>query len=372
MKGTRRHDGDAKVMTDIDYRNSATWSELTAQPHIWRAWAPRLEAEATALGDWLRSCGADEIWLSGAGTSAYIGDAIAAGLGRLGNLPLRTVPSTDIVANPRILDGCNPLVISFGRSGNSAESVGVMDALDARNPGAPRLNITCNHDSTLARRAGGSGRVICLPEETYDTGFAMTSSYSTMLLTALAILKPMNITERLNLLSDQAKGIISAVAKAAESAPHPQRLVFTGSGPLQYAAREAALKVLELTGGEIAAIWDSSLGFRHGPKSFVVPETDLVLFRSSDPYTARYDDDLAAELCEQFPDARRTIVGPEGQVEVASCPDIWNVPLYVLWAQVTGVIWSAQRGFDPDDPFKGRGTLTRVVSGVKLYDPSEA
>jgi len=368
MKGTR----DADVMTEIDYKASATWAELTAQPRIWRAWAPRLVTEVAAIGDWLRSNGADEIWLSGAGTSAYIGDALAAGLGRFESLPLRSVPSTDIVANPRLLDGCRPLVISFGRSGNSAESVGVMDALDARNPGAPRLNITCNGESTLARRAGENGKVIRLPDDTHDTGFAMTSSYSTMLLTALALLDPTTVTERLGHLADQAEAIIPTVAEGAEATPLPERLVFTGSGALQFAAREAALKVLELTGGEIAAIWDSSLGFRHGPKSFVVPGTDLVLFRASDAFTARYDDDLAAELSEQFPGARRTVVGPGGEIEVAACPDVWNVPLYVLWAQVTGVIWSARKGFDPDDPFKGRGTLTRVVSGVKLYDPNEA
>ena len=152
----------------------------------------------------------------------------------------------------------------------------------------------------------------------------------------------------------------------------PRRIVFTGTGALQYAAREAALKVMELTGGEIAAIWDTSLGFRHGPKSFVLPGTDLVLFRSSNPYAGRYDDDLAAELAAQFPDARRIVVGPSGEVDTGRREDIWNVPLYVLWAQVTGTVWSARKGFDPDDPFKGRGTLTRVVSGVTLYDPGEA
>ena len=173
---------------DIDYRNSATWSELAAQPRIWRTWARQLGSEVADIGDWLRTSGADEIWLSGAGTSAYIGDAIAAGLGRVGNLSIRSVPSTDIVANPRVLDGCKPLVISFGRSGNSAESLGVMDALDARNPGAPRLNITCNPTSALATwQAIGPQQTILLPEAAHDHGFAMTSSFSTMLYTALGI-----------------------------------------------------------------------------------------------------------------------------------------------------------------------------------------
>lgn len=75
-----------------------------------------------------------------------------------------------------------------------------------------------------------------------------------------------------------------------------KRIVYLGSGGLQGAARESALKVLELTAGKLAAFYDSPTGFRHGPKSLVDNETLVVVFVSSHPYTRQYDLDLLAEL----------------------------------------------------------------------------
>ena len=361
-------------MSATAYRDTATWAEIGRQPAVWRDWGRWLTREMPGLRRWIENADVDEIWLSGAGTSAFIGDLVAAGVDGRGGPRVRSVPSTDLVSQPRRLVGRRPLVISFGRSGSSAESLGVMDALDALAPSAPRLNVTCNAASPLAERTGPAGRAIVLPETTHDSGFAMTSSFTTMVLTALALLdpEPGDVAARLGELADRAEALIPHLAQRAEAAAMPSRIVFLGSGALQFAAREAALKVMELAGGEIAAIWDSALGFRHGPKSFVLEGTDLVLFRSSDAYAARYDDDLAAELGDQFPGARRVVVGPGGDIDTGPLADAWAAPLHVLWAQVTGTVWSARLGHDPDDPFRGRGTLTRVVSGVTLHDPREA
>jgi len=48
--------------------------------------------------------------------------------------------------------------------------------------------------------------------------------------------------------------------------------------PLWGAAREACLKTLEMTGGRIATLAETYLGLRHGPMSFVEPETLVVCF----------------------------------------------------------------------------------------------
>ena len=50
-------------------------------------------------------------------------------------------------------------------------------------------------------------------------------------------------------------------------------------------AREAALKLLELTDGGMIAAYDSPLGFRHGPKTIVNDSTLVVIFLSNDAYT---------------------------------------------------------------------------------------
>ncbi|MCF8516673.1 MAG: SIS domain-containing protein [Rhodobacteraceae bacterium] len=339
----------------------ATWREINAQPAIWRDWGNALDV--VALREWISGLGLREVWFCGAGTSAYIGDILAAGLEGQGQF--RSIPTTDIVSRPKtFLAGRAPLVVQFGRSGNSAETIGLLDALDALAPDAPRLNITCNRDGALARRIG-RGRSVILPAETHDAGFAMTSSFSTMLLTAMAIFAPEGTTP-FAAMADALQSALPSFLTMAEQAPTPERIVFLGSGPLAFAAREAALKVMELAAGQIPALWDSPLGFRHGPKSFVTPGTQIVLFASQQDHAALYEADLAAELATQFPASPLTVVDAR-QFGAAAPSDLWAAPLHVALAQVLAVVWSARLGLHVDDPFVGRGTLSRVVSGVRLY-----
>ena len=348
-------------MTDL--ARNTTFREILAQPAIWRDWGARLPL--ADLRQWIAETEAQEVWFCGAGTSAYIGDILAAGLEGRPGPRMRSVPTTDIVARPRAhLTGTPKLIVSFGRSGNSAESLGLLDALDALAPSWPRLNLTCNATSALATRPGA--KVVILPEATHDQGFAMTSSFSTMLLTAAAIfdasLPPEAAPTRFAALAGALASRIPAFTAQARAARRPDRAVFLGSGPLGFAAREAALKVMELSAGRIPALWDSSLGFRHGPKSFTLGDTDLWLFRSADPHSRAYDDDLLAELRTQFP--RSNVTAPEVPQPFG---DLWSAPLYVTLAQILAVHWSDALGLSVDDPFAGQGTLTRVVSGVKLH-----
>jgi tagatose-6-phosphate ketose/aldose isomerase len=353
-------------MTDLT--KHATFREILAQPAIWRTWGGDLPL--ADLREWIAKTEAAEIWFCGAGTSAYIGDILAAGLeglavdGRMGPR-FRSVPTTDIVARPHAyLRGSPKLIVSFGRSGNSTESVGLLDAADALAPAWPRLTITCNAISALARDL--KAKIITLPEATHDQGFAMTSSFSTMLLTAAALfdpaLTPAETPTRFAALADSLHTLLPTFQTQAQTARRPARAVFLGSGPLAFAAREAALKVMELSAGQIPALWDTTLGFRHGPKSFTTPGTDLWLFRSSHPPTRAYDDDLLAELRAQFPDS--IITAPDIPLAFS---DLWSAPLYVALAQLLAVRWSDALGLSVDDPFAGQGTLTRVVSGVRLH-----
>lgn len=346
----------------------ATWGEIMAQPGIWRDWAASCDFAAHRA--WIAAQDIDEVWFTGAGTSAYIGDIIVAGLeAQRGGPRLRSVPSTDLVARPQDhLRGRTPLVVSFGRSGNSSESVGTLDALDALAPDAPRLNITCNGSSVLATRGGAESRVIVLPEATHDSGFAMTSSFSTMLLTALmlftdGVADPAHLTRA----ADEAERLLPGLAGAV--GPAPSRAVFLGTGPLAFAARESALKVMELSAGAIPCLWDSILGFRHGPKSFVTEDTRIVVLTGAEAPGAAYEADLVRELRTQFPQVGLTVIGPGGDIDMPQ-PDgpLWAAPLAVLFAQVASVLWAEELGHNVDDPFAGQGTLTRVVSGVTLYE----
>lgn len=346
----------------------ATWREIQSQPAIWRDWADALPL--ADLRAWVAAQAVDEVWFCGAGTSAYIGDMIVAGLEGAPGPRLRSIATTDLVSRPQAyLRGRPPLVVQFGRSGNSTESIGALDALDALAPDAPRLHITCNADGALATRAApGPLRVVVLPAATHDAGFAMTSSFSTMLLTALAIFDGAATPATLVRLAGQMANLLPQLTDFAASSPVPDRIVFLGTGALAYAARESALKVMELTAGLVPALWDSTLGFRHGPKSFVRGATDIILLTSPETPASLYEADLAAELRAQFPQARVTTLGPDGDIRLPM-PEgpLWSAPLAVALGQVLAVHWSAALGLNVDDPFTGQGTLSRVVSGVTLY-----
>lgn len=347
-------------------QDTSTWREIQQQPALWDAWAA--DPALLRARDWLAAQAPQEIWLCGAGTSAYIGDIVAAGLEGAGGPRLRAIPTTDLVSRPRAYLPTRALVIHFGRSGDSTESLGLLDALDALSPQTPRLHVTCNPRGQLAtRRAPGPWFSLVLPEAAHDAGFAMTSSFSTMLLTALSLLTPEGAAP-IPALAARLRGFLRLYAAEAQAVRTPERLVFLGAGPLAFAARESALKVMELTAGRIPCLWDSSLGFRHGPKSFVQGATDILLFLSPDPQAALYDRDLAAELRSQFTGARVTTLGPGGDLDVAM-PEgaAWGSATAIPYAQILAATLSDRLGLPVDDPFAGKGTLARVVQGVRLH-----
>jgi len=365
--------------TTSDLGQWLTFGEVYAQPEIWRAWAPELARRLESIHAWLRERDHDEVWFCGAGTSAFIGQAVAFYMNSHSPAArYRSVATTDFVAQPGsfLHQQGKLLVVSFGRSGNSSESIGTLDALDVLRPGFDRLHITCNAKGALATRSApgpGELRTMVLPAQTDDAGFAMTSSYTTMLLTALAcfdLQAPLSVTESLPRLADAAEKLLNSFAAQSGDAPtRPERAVFLGSGVLLAVARESALKVMELTGGRVPSLWDSTLGFRHGPKAFFTPKSCAYVLISSDPHTQRYDLDLAREIRQQYGEQTVVTIGSVDGCDIA-LPSIgndgWSAVLYVLQAQYLAMRWSHDLGLNVDDPFAGRN-LTRVVSGVTLY-----
>ncbi|WP_134679101.1 phosphosugar isomerase [Paracoccus ravus] len=344
-----------------------TAQEINAQPEIWRDWAQPLADRAADLRAWIAARAPDEVWLSGAGTSAYIGEVLARQLG--GNL--RPWPTTDLVSAPGLALGTKGRVLSvqFGRSGNSSESLGLLDLLDAHRPDIDRLQITCNATSAMATREGpgpGETRALILPPVTHDRGFAMTSSFTTMYLSALACLDPgFDPVETLPRLADAAQALLPQLWSIERAVP--ERAIFLGSGALTGIARESALKVLELTGGRTITQWDSTLGFRHGPKAAADSFRVMIFVMvSPDPQTARYDLDLAKEVRRQFGTNTVVTIGKGCDIDLSPTGTPADPALYVLPAQILAHRWSEALHRNVDDPFFG-DKLTRVVSGVKLY-----
>lgn len=350
----------------MDLSTWQTWRDIHAQPTIWESFGPQVTDMRKGMRAWIKDTKATEVWFSGAGSSGFIGDFVAAALGTTFDLPLKSVHSTDLVAAPdQFLGGPGlPLVVNFGRSGESAETVGVLNLLDALATNAPRLNITCNAKGTLALRGSANQQTVLLPPATHDMGFAMTASYTTMLLTALSIFGDTPPRSVFSKLAEHLRHRLPQYAALAKKMQTPTRIVITGSGALRYTAREGALKIMELTGGQIPVIWDSALGFRHGSKAFITYNTHVICLISADPKIARYDRDLAKELRAQFSDITVTEIDP------TPLPDAWGSVVQVAAAQVIAVVLSNRLGFNVDDPFALYGTLKRVVKDVTLYPPA--
>ena len=325
------------------------------------------------------------IVLTGAGTSAFIGDIIAPWLASHTGKNITAVPTTDLVTNPMdYLSAAHPLLlVSFARSGNSPESVAAVELANQCVPECYHLSITCNEAGSLYQTAVNSDNAYALlmPAETHDRGFAMTSSITTMMASCLAVFAPETINSHtFRDVADRCQTILTSLGDFSQSVfgNDPwKRIVYLGSGGLQGAARESALKVLELTAGKLAAFYDSPTGFRHGPKSLVDRETLVVVFVSSHPYTRLYDLDLLAELRRDRQAMRVVAIAAETDPVVEAGPHILLPPArtfidmeqafcFLMYAQVFALSQSLRVGNTPDTP-SASGTVNRVVQGVVIH-----
>jgi tagatose-6-phosphate ketose/aldose isomerase len=221
--------------------------------------------------------------------------------------------------------------------------------------------------------------VLLMPPTANDRGFAMTSSFTSMLLAAWLVLSPAvdrtDLAERLAAAAEQVLAEADLLADLA--ARGYDRVVYLGSGPLGGLARESALKLLELTAGEVVSYYDTALGFRHGPKAVLRERTLVVVYLSNDVYTRRYDEDIAEELRAAIGSENVLVVAAEDGDSAADA-EVWRIrglggvsdaalamPLAII-AQLLALQFSLERGRTPDNPFPD-GEVNRVVQGVTIY-----
>ncbi len=363
---------------------AALWTarEIAQQPRVWRELADSLESQRQRVEEFLAPLLAREdlrIVLAGAGTSAFAGQIVAPGLTRALRRRVDAVATTDLVGNPRdhLAEDVPTLLVSFARSGDSPESPAAVRLADELVSDCSHLVLTCNPDGALYRTLnGGKGRSLALvmPSGTNDRGFAMTSSVTCMVLAALTVLGGFRDVARL---ADAAAAALPELGKRARALVEvpADRFVYLGSGPLAGVARESALKLIELTAGRVVSYSDSSLGFRHGPKSVLTGTTLVVVYLSNDPYTRRYDLDIVRELRRTLPAERVVSVGCLDDADEESwsfpalghLPDAAVAPVLLLVAQHIALARSLSLGLDPDNPFPAN-EVNRVVRGVTIHE----
>ncbi|WP_235010186.1 SIS domain-containing protein [Mycobacterium sp. 3519A] len=363
----------------------ATILEIGQQPGAWREVAARSDGDVESfLRDVLGRPNLRVI-LTGAGSSAFAGEIAAPALRRHLHRRVEAISTTSIVANPLDhLERETPtLMVSFGRSGNSPESLATTALADEIVTDVWHLVYTCDRDGELGRAHSGraNSRIVFMPERTNDTGFAMTSSLTSMLLSCLLMLGPADRedADALARAAEHVAGLQSDIRALAQA--KKQRIVYLGSGPLEGLARESALKLLELTAGEVVTYFDSPLGFRHGPKSVLDADTHVVVYVSTDPYTRRYDLDIIAEIRAQLGEDALTVIStqpiPPSHGPAVVLPGLEGLddPLvalsYLVFAQYLALFTALEHGKTPDNPFPS-GEVSRVVRGVTIYPMSTA
>ena len=358
----------------------ATILEIGQQPDAWREVAGRADAQAAGFLREIAGRPDLRVILAGAGSSAFAGEIAAPALRRHLDRRVEAIATTSIVASPLdYLERNTPtLVVSFGRSGNSPESLATTALADELVDDVWHLIFTCDRDGELGRAHSGRANslVVYMPERTNDSGFAMTSSLTSMLLSCLMMLGPAERedAEALARAAEHVVGLQPDIRALAQT--KKQRFVYLGSGPLEGLARESALKLLELTAGEVVTYFDSPLGFRHGPKSVLDGDTLVVVYVSTDPYTRRYDLDIIEEIRGQLGEDAVTVISTEpipaelGPAVVIpgleGIDDALVALVYLVYAQYLALFTSLECAKTPDNPFPS-GEVSRVVQGVTIY-----
>ena len=389
-----------------------TAREISSQPDAWTETAAEVEHKRERIDEWLAPQLAEprlRIVLCGSGSSSFVGQILAPWLSARLRTRVEAIGTTDLVANPAmyLAEDVPTLMVSFSRSGDSPESVAGIDLAHRIRGDCRHLVLTCNRDGQLARHASGNPEMFCfrLPDRTCDRGFAMTASLTSMLVSCAAIFAPN--PEQLKRAIQSGRFVIANLAGRAQAlAGMPlRRFVVLGAGCLRATAREACLKVLELTNGGVVPLSDTPLGFRHGPKCVIDGATCVVLLVSADAYTARYDLDLLRELdsdalagrivalhggtapTERAVNGRRPAhpfrpdelarIGADGRTETVSVAaghaggaapvdDFWLSLPYLVFCQMFAFFKARELGVSADDPCP-TGEVNRVVQGVNIH-----
>ena len=369
-----------------------TIHEIYQQPATWRKTCAQLAAckdELQKFIDQVVKADDFDIVLTGAGTSEFVGNSLYHALNKKYDFKVKSYASTDIVPNPEdTLSRTKPtLLVNFGRSGNSPESVGNVEAAEVVCENIYHLFVTCNSEGALSKLADKHDNCFALnlTPETHDKSFAMTSSYSNMYLAtylALNLDRLDEITAAVEKICVSGEDFLNnnyeAVAKIVADFDF-DRIVYLGNIALKGVAQESALKMLELTAGKVATMYDSQLGFRHGPKSIINDSTLTVAYLSDDDYRRRYELDLIKEMAGQRKGNKIAVVYNKACAEAEELADytvkfnvgedMENIMLglnFIMFAQTLAVMKSLSMGITPDNPCP-TGEVNRVVKGVILY-----
>ena len=370
---TRNRERESQSQVAAVDRNH-TWLEIEQQPVLWPTTIVRVREGIARLH--LQSKLQDaRVVITGAGTSAYAAAAVAPAWPRS-----TAVPSTDLLLATERYAREADVVVSLARSGDSPESMAVVERIHRLRPEVWHLAITCNSRGALA--SSPLVNSVILDPRTNDQSLVMTSSFSNLVLAGLCLaneplMGPLTARaaaqaqEKFVLIDKQMKELARGVE---------DRLLFLASAPLFGWAQEGALKVLEMTAGRFPVMAETYLGSRHGPISFVRANTMVICILANDPWSRRYEVDLVRELRAKKLGYLVGICGDGSEGDdstqlfdvvipalLPQAPDAVRTAFEILSLQLFAYHLSVQTGLNPDNPSPA-GVINRVVQGIHIYE----
>jgi tagatose-6-phosphate ketose/aldose isomerase len=353
-------------------RGIITLKEIRQQPDLWPTTLERVASSSA------HSIVKDRAaMICGAGSSAYAASAIAAIWASAVAIPttdLLTL-SQDEVSHLVPAFATHGVLASVARSGESPESVGVIARVKEMFPSVVHLAVTCNQDGELARLPGVTPLV--LDPRTNDRGLAMTGSFSNLLLAGMAISCGAFLTKQLPVIAARVKETLPILEKIAQrlASRSPSRLMVLTSAPLIPVAKEACLKALEMTAGRTVPISETFLGVRHGPMSFLRPDSLVLCVLSSNAERRRFEKDVLRELRQKKLGHVIVVGSTPFDSELgydfvpAMAPDLSDDlrgPFEIVFPQLLAYHLSMASQLDPDNPSPD-GVITRVVQRFRLH-----
>lgn len=300
---------------------------------------------------------------TGCGTSYYLAIAAARYYQSATGEVAVAVPASELFlhTDTHILSNKKYNIIGISRSGTTSEIIMALEHLN----GAENIRtmaVTCNGDTPMAEVAD---EVIAL-NDISEKSVVMTQSFSNMLyalqLYAAKIsqrVEWMNQLEKIPALVKIALGNGEQLKQVTEDLTK-KRFIFLGSGAYNGLAKEATLKLKEMTQTECESY--SNLEFRHGPISIVDKETVVILFTQKE--TKDFDQALIKDI--------QKLGGFVGVIGIASADleadliirlseeidDLNRLVEVVPYFQLLAYQRAIFKGYDPDKP----RNLTQVVS----------
>jgi len=347
-------------------RSSHTLAEILSQPEKWRLSQQALLQDAAFQSALAQTAGRSEWLFVGCGTSFYLAEAAAASWTLLTGQRARAVPASELLLFPQLALQSAPQLqgVIISRSGRTSEALRAAELLSLKHH-LPTLGITCVEESELAKAC----ELTISLSEVDEKSMVMTRSFTSMLLALVHLAAASAVSrdgsssfeEIAAVLSSRIEGwndhIESFVAKHSFA-----DYIYLAQGPFFPIAREAALKVTEMSCSYAQPY--HTLEFRHGPKSVVAPQTCLTFFLSESGMPAESEVLLEMKelggtiiaVCNRASDSIRRSCDLLIELR-ADVSEVMLLAPFVVPAQLLGFHTGIKKGFNPDEP----KNLGRVV-----------